>query len=424
MATLTLWQQSEIVREKAFPMWFAKKYNVFSDFVEKGEVQVIGERDYRIPFQTTPGGRFGHYDPQMGDMGRGSMPTGNVMLQSFFSARQNYEFDGLTIKATSNKNVSKENPFMKCIATGVREMEFLWDKCLHKNGTAALANAVSHSSATGFSVYTMDNLFGTQLLRRGQFYTVYDSTLTTIKSAGVLWAMDIGTQARTLKLSGIVPNAANTDVICFEGVSGPTPAGPRGLQYWISAATSGVTAGINRANENQIIAKSVDGTNGLTTEAVMALYHRILMDRAQVADGLIGLCAPAQQAYAYTQMLAIQTGPIDGEKARVIDRLPQLKGKKFFMWGGVPHYVDIHQDQTTVPYIIPGDFGKARLAPRGFYETPGKSGESARFINPFAASGGPANGVWFGLTLDEDMYNINPGEQGLIFNLPLGGFYQ
>jgi len=168
----------------------------------------------------------------------------------------------------------------------------------------------------------------------------------------------------------------------------------------------------------------VDGSNGLTTEAVMALKHRILLDRAQVADGLIGLVHPAQQAYAYTQMLAIQTGPIDGDKARTIDRLPPLKDKTFFNWGGVPHYVDIHQSATTVPYILPKDFGKARLSPRGFYATPGKSGQDARFINPFGASGGPASGVWFGLTLDEDMYNINPGEQGVIFNLPLGTFYQ
>src|SRR5690349_5842166 len=236
MATLTLWQQSEVMREKMFPLWFAKKFNLFSDFVDKGEVQVIGERDYRIPFQTTFGGRWGHYDPQMGDMGRGSMPTGNVMLQSFWSGRLNFEFDGLSIKATENKNVAVQNPFTYCVANGVREMEFLWDQIIHRNGTAALAQAVAHSSASGFSVYTFDTSFGVQLLRRGQFYTVYDSTLTTVKSSGVAWIRDLNTQARTATLSIIVPNAANNDVICLDGVSGPSPVGPRGLQYWISSA--------------------------------------------------------------------------------------------------------------------------------------------------------------------------------------------
>jgi hypothetical protein len=306
----------------------------------------------------------------------------------------------------------------------VRELELLWDKIIHNDGTAALGYATAHSAASGVSVYTLDNRFGTQLLRRGQYYTVYDSTLTSTKSAGVLWATQINTQGRAVTLSGIVPGAAANDVICFEGVSGAAPAGPRGLKYWISNAASGSTANINRAQEIQIISKYVDGTGGLTVEAVMALYDRLLMDRGEVAQGLIGLAAPAQRAYAYSQMMAIQMSLVSGEKANVFDRLPGLKGKKFFMWGDVPHYIDIHQDATAVPYIIPSDFGRARLAPTGFFETPGKTGPDARFIQLMAASGGPAAGVWFGLTTDQDLYNINPGEQGLIGNLPLSTYYQ
>ncbi len=410
-----------------FPKWFEMDFNVFSDFIEKGEVEIVGERDYRIPFQQTAGGRFGHYDPQLGDMGRGNSPIGNVMLQSFYSLRLNYEFNRLQIKATTSRKVAIQNPFLDCVAKGTQEFMLLWDKLIHNDGTAFLAQSLAaggFSNTSGVTVYTMTPAFGVQLLRRGQYYNIYDSTGTTLKSAGTLWATQINTQARTLTLSGIVPNAANGDRIAFEGVSGPTPSGPRGLKYWISSATSGVTAGIDRAQEYQIISKSVDGTNGLTTEAVMALYHRILKDRGAVAQNLLGIASVEQQAYAYSQMLAIQMALIEGDKANVYDRLPKLKGKKFFMWGDVPHYVDIHQDATTVNYIIPSDWGKARLAPPGFYETPGKSGPDARFIQLLATSGGPAAGVWFGFCKDEDLYTVNPGQQGLIFNLPLGQLYQ
>ena len=398
-------------------------FKVLSDFINKGEVEIVGERDYRVPFKTTFGGRMGHYDNQLGDMGRGSSPTGNVMLQSFYSMRLNFEFDMLQIKATTNKKVAVQNPFLQCIADGFREFELLWDKVIHGNGTAALAFSNAHSSASGVSVYTMTNAYGTQLLRRGQYYSVYDSTLTTLKSAGVLYATQINTQARTLTLNGIVPSAAAGDIICFEGVSGANPAGPRALNYWVSNAGSGITAGIDRSVENQIISKQADGTNGLTTEAVMALYDRILMDRGEVPN-LMGLAAPAQRAYAYSQMMAIQMALIEGDKANVYDRLPKLKGKKFFMWADIPHYVDIHQNATITHYIVPSDWGRARLAPTGFYETPGKSGSDARFIQLMGASGGPAAGVWFGLTKDDDLYCINPGQQGMINNLPLSSFYQ
>lgn len=424
MASNTLWQQSEVVRTKLFPSWMEKDFMVLSDFINKGEVEVVGERDYRIPFKTTFGGRFGHYDNQMGDMGRGSSPQGNVMLQSFYSMRLNFEFDALQIKATTNKSVAVQNPFLQCIADGFREFELLWDKTIHNNGTAVLSTSIGYSTATGVSVYTMANTFGTQLLRRGQYYAVYDSTLTTLKSNGVFYAAQINTTSRVLTFNGIIPGGASGDLICFEGVTGPSPAGPRGLAYWISAATSGTTAGINRATEYQIISKSVTGTSGLTVETVMALYDRIYMDRGEVPN-LMGLCAPAQRAYAYSQMVAIQQMLVttDDKMSGLFDRLPKLKGREFFQWGGVAHYVDIHCDQTTNYYIVPSDFGRARLSPTGFYETPGKTGADARFIQLYGASGAPAAGVWFGLTKDDDLYCLNPGQQGLITGLPTGAFY-
>lgn len=422
MASNQLFQQSEVVRKKAFPIWMEADFDVLSDFIMKGEEERVGERDYRIPFQQTFGGRAGHFDPQGGDMGRGSSPTGNVLLQSFYSFRLNFEFDEMQIAATENKSVAIQNPFTKCVAEGMREMNLIWDKVIHNSGTAFLAQANAFSNTSGFTVYTMTNVFGTQLLRRGQFYNVYDSTGNTLRAAGLL-AVQVNTQARTLTLNAIVPGATATDQIAFEGVTGAQPAGPRGLSYWINANQSGITAGIDRSLEYQIIPKSVDGTNGFTVETVMALYHRILSDRGMVPN-LLGICNTAQQAYAYSQMVAIQLPLIEGEKANVFDRLPKLKGKKFFMWGDIPWWIDIHCRQDQAFAIVPSDWGRAILSPDGFYETPGQSGPNARFIQLLGTSGGPQASVWFGFCRNQDLYTFNPGEQGLIYNLPLGALYQ
>jgi hypothetical protein len=425
MATNQLWQQSEIVRTKAFPEWMEKKFNVFLDLVAKGEEQQVGERNYRVPAQLTPGGRAGTYDPQMGDMGRGTSPTGLTMIQSYFNARLNYEFDQLQIKATQSKKTAIQNPFLKAVADGYREFMLYWDKWIHGNGTAALATATAHSSSSGVSVYTLASNFGAQLLRRGQFVTIYDSTLTTIRSAGTLFINGLNSQGRTITLSGVVPGATATDVICFEGVSGASPAGPRGLGYWISNATSGTTAGIDRSKESQIISKSVNANNApWTAEMTMAIYHRILNDRGEVADSIVGLAAPAQQAAVYSNVMSIQLYDLAKSAAEATDRLPKLKGRKNFLWGNVPHTVDIHADTSQVYYVAPDTFGWARLAPVGFFETPGKSGADARFFNLFGASGAPAAGVWFGLTRDEDLYTVDPGAQATLYNLPLGALYQ
>jgi hypothetical protein len=100
-------------------------------------------------------------------------------------------------------------------------------------------------------------------------------------------------------------------------VSGSAPAGIRGLYYWINSATSGTTAGVDRALEPTIISKSVDASGGpLLAELVMALYHRILNDRGEVGNGLLGIVAPAQQAYVYSNVMSIQNYDISGATSR------------------------------------------------------------------------------------------------------------
>jgi len=421
MASLQLWQQSEVIRKGAFPFWGVKKFNVLSDFIKRGEVTNIGERDFRIPFKKTFGGRVGKYDPQFGDMGRGSQMTGDVMIQSYFNLRLNFEMDMLAIKATQHKSIALQDPFKDAVANGFFEFKLYRDKFYHSDGTAVLATATAHSAASGVSIYTLDSEFGAQRLRRGQYVSVYNNALTTQLSANTLYIAYINTQTKVVALSGVVPGAAATDKITFEGVSGAQPTGLRGLYYWINSATSGITAGVDRALEPQIVSKSVDAGGGaMLPEQVMALYHRILNDRGEVANGLLGVSSPAQQASVYKNVMSIQNYDISGTSVQATDRLPALKGKKSFMWGDQPHYVDIHQSKTRNDYIIPDQWGIARLDEEKFFETPGTS---QRFFPLYGGSGAPAAGVWFSITVDEDLYNVDPGAQGVVSNLAIDPLY-
>lgn len=422
MASQQLWQQSEIIRKGAFPFWGMKKFNVLTDFIKKGEVQVIGERDYRIPFKKTFGGRFGAYDPQMGDMGRGTAMTGDVMIQSFFNLRLNFELDMLAIKATQDRKVAMQDPFKDAVANGYYEFQLYLDKCYHNDGTAVLGTATATGTdSLGNTTYTLSTAFGTQRLRRGMYVNVYDTTGATLRSASTLFIVSINATAKKIVLSGVVSGAAATDKICFEGPYGYSK-GLRGLYYWISSATSGTTANIDRAVEPEIIAESVDAGNGpLLAEIPMAIHDRLLNKRGEVAP-VLGLSSPAQRAIVYGNVMSIQRIDLAGTQAKAIDRLPELKaaGKESFMWGGVAHYVDIHQDRTRNDYFVPSDFGRARLDEMKFFQTPGTN---QRFFPLYGGSGAPAAGVWFGLTIDEDVYHIDPGATGFASNLYVDSYH-
>lgn len=423
MASLTLWQQSEVVRKGAFPVWATKKFNVLSDLIKRGEVQQIGERDFRIPFLKTYGGSIGAYDPQMGDMGRGTMPTGDKMIGSYFSLRLNFELDMLSIKATQDRKIALSDPFKDSVARGFYEFQLYLDKYRHSSGFATIGTGSTTTTSSGDQVYTLTAPFGTQLLRRGQYVNVYNTGFTSLLAANML-VKAINSTARTVTLSGLVSGAANTDKLTFPGVtwtSGTAPTGIRGLYYWLDYTTSGTTAGVDRAAEPEIQTNYVDGSStGPTTEAVLALQDRIQMRRGEVANDLMGICPNAQRSVIWSNVQAIQRIDLGGTQAQAVDRMPTLKGKQSFMWGGIPHMVDIHQMATRIDYSVPTDFGIARLDEMKFFQTPGSN---QRFFPLYGASGAPAAGVWFGLVCDEDLYHINPGAAGVLYGLPQSGFY-
>lgn len=419
MASDYLYQQSEKVR-KILPLWQTKRWNLALDFVKRGEVERVGERDFRIPFDTQLGGRLGTYNLNMGDMGRGSAPKGNVMIQSFFNLRLNFELPKLAIDATKNKEVSVgQSPFKKATTGAIPEFITYLDKLLHSTGSAALATGATHSLVSGNSQYVLESNFKANRLRRGQYVTVYDTTLATLKATNLY--VDRISWPKTVVLSGAVPSAANTDVLCLDGVSGASPTAMRGLYYWIDYATSGTTAGINRATEPEIVTNSVNAAGGITHEHAMLLFHKTFERCGEAAEEALGLCPIAQEAAIYANVMSIQNFDISSWRGDMIDRLPALKGKKFFKFGNNPMYRDIHQDQSRIDYIRPSTWGRSVLNDLDWFELPGSN---QRFFHLTGASGAPAAGVWFGFTADYDFYNTAPREQGVIYGLTLGTSYQ
>ena len=417
MATNTLWAQSEVVRKKAFPVWQTKAFSLALDLVKRGEVEEIGERDFRIPYELTTGGRIGKYDPQMGDMGRGSSGTGGYMVGSYLPLKLAFEMDFLKIKANKD-GTSKIKPFAKTVSKAFEELTIYRDKLFHGTGTATLGQATATATVSSKTQYTLDANTGCNHLRRGLYVDVYDTTLATLRASGVaIEFMDI--TARTANLAQLVTGAAATDKLVLEG--GTPSTGYRGLYYWQSDATSGTTAGVNRAVEPEIRTNSVNAAGGLTPEHAIALYHRVLQRRGKAADGLLGLLPVAQQAHIVSQVMSIQRVDISRGTPENVDRMPSIKGKKTIMWGDMPHNVDIHQNQSRIDYIKPDTWGRARLEDEKFFEIPG---ERKRFFTLYGGSGAPAAGVWFALTVDEDFYCTDPGANGYIYGLTLPTLYQ
>jgi hypothetical protein len=414
MASDYLYEQSEVVRNKVMPAWFTQKWNVASDIIDRaGEEEVIGERDFRIPYDTQVGGRVGIYDNNSGDMGRGTAAKGGYLVGSYYSLRLNFELPFLAIKATQSKKTAQVSAFNKAVKAGMPEFAIYLDKFWHGDGTAVLATATSQETVSAKTVYTMDNVTGIQKLRRGMYVKPYANDLSAaLTETPYIEKLDFAN--RKVYLSATVTSASNDDKLCIEGVSGASPAGPRGLYYWNSTATTGSTGGVDRAVELEIIPSSQASGGTIVHEQGMALLDKMMLRFGEISDDLVGFANVQTRAQIFSDLLSLQNFDISGGNS-FKDRLPSGLRSKSFNFCGIPVMVDIHQDFTRLDITSKSAWGKAVLGGKEnalkFFEMPG-SGQ--RFFPIAGASGGPAAAVWFGLTSDCDWYQVKPGAQGVI----------
>jgi hypothetical protein len=407
-----LFQQSEVIAKK-MPEFFGR-FNVASNLIKKGgDVEQIGERDYRAPFLTQTGGKFGTYNPAGGPIGRGSASKGGYFVGSYFSQRLAFELTELAVKATQNRETAQFNALKRALKDGFPEFVNYVDKLWHGNGTAVLgtATAVTTYAPNSYTVYTMDTINGTQLLRRGQSVISYGNSLSAwVDSGTAANIVQIDHDARKVYLSRVVSGAGANDNLCLDGVSGASPAGLKGLLYFNSYATSGLTCGADRALELEIVTPSVDASGPPTGMKGLQLLHKILKRRGEIPKGLIGLSSCEMQAQIRQQVLNIANydmakGGIDADLIPGVDMT--------FKFAGMKMMLDINQPTDRLDFIIPGDWSRLRLADIGFWD----AFDGRRFFPLYDSStGSPDASFWFALVQHEDYLCHNPGNGGIIYN--------
>lgn len=416
MATDQLFQQSEVVRDKLQP-WL-NSFPVASNFITRGEVEQIGERDYRIPYKTQEAGRYGTMDKDGGAYGRGNAMKGDVMISSFFTTRMNFEMTQRKIDATKNKKVALVSVFNDALKGGMKHYALQEDFSFHTPGTALMATATAHTTSGGRSIYTMEANTGVQFVRRGQVPVVY-STGYAAQLATSLYVYAVDFNNKKVILSGTVPGAAATDLLAFEGVTGTgsAPAWKKGLFYFINSSTSSTILGISQATEPEVQSNSINVAGVIGWQAGMALLDMMDGRRPESTTGLIGLANRAQRAQIMLQEMQISKWD-RGKKDDPIDVLPNIKMKSF-PFCGQEVYIDPQMDRSKLVFWNPKMWGRARLTDLDWVQTL----DGKRFYPLYGADGSPSAAQWFGLSMDEDWYCVDIATTGMLYGCTLPTSY-
>ena len=399
----------------AIPVLFERE-DTFYSFIEKRPVQVVSERDMRIPLELRPGGKFGHFDSDGGDLGRGEGPVFDKAIINTVNLKHGVEWTKRAEWATDDRRKAVVNTLRHLLATSMAEFRRNVDSLSMQGGDGVLGTIGAFSSAGGTTTATLNvDGFGARLLRYGQNINVYNSTLTTNRTVAGERAISFydgpNKQIKFLDVAG----TANGDKIVVSGLAATPPVSLLGVPYHHSSASTGTWLGFDRALVPEIRGNSVNAAGGLALPHARLAMNKV-GDRVGMGKGkqVTAWMHPAQLV-AYEEL---------GMMASVINKSPGGREKLDLYYGenmtiaGIPIKTHFSWDKTRIDFISSDAWGRAEMHAPGFYTVDGR-----RIFEIRGASGGVATSQIFYICASFNFFIRNPAEVAYIYGLTVPAGY-
>lgn len=353
---LTAAEVAGIMRIKTrdkLPLLFERD-SLFFGKILKRPADKVSNLEMRIPLKVQPGGNFGSYNPNGGDLGRGSGTLTNFATVTPVNAKTAVEINLLADWTTNSDEKAIEKAVKMNLADIMPQFRTDMDCVMQTAGNGVLATVASVSSLT----ITLENLpFGARLLREQLNVSVYDSTLVTNRGSMAITQVNkqLGS-TQSIVVDAVPGGTTGTDVIVVGGLSGASPTYFFGIPYFHNTSASGTNLGLSRAL-NYMRANGVDVNGaGLNVPAGQLALDQI---RQSLGDDMVGKLFwhlhPAQQAAIQNLKLQISQIIKTGSRDQDVDLGFRLDSS--FL--GVPTVSNIHADPTRIDAINLETWGRA-----------------------------------------------------------------
>jgi hypothetical protein len=375
----------------------------FYSMIEKRQVEKVSNRDMRVPLELRPGGNFGHYDPDGGDLGTAGGPSFDKAVINTVHLKHGIQWTKKAEWATDDTRKAVLNTVRHLLAKGMSEFRRNVDSLCMTSGTGILATITSVSTAAGVDTYTLTtDGFGARLLRYGMPIAVMDATLATNRTAGTDTPLTFVDYANKTVKCAAVTGAAATDKIVVGGlgnVTGASVISLLGVPYHHSSAATGSWLGFTRSATPEIRANRVNASAALSLSHARLALNKVA-DRTGIDNGFkpIACMHPCQQQ-AYEEL---------GQLASVIQKSAKDESLDLYFgnnmqMAGAPVKIFQSWDKTRIDFIMQSVWGRAEMHPAGFYEVDGR-----KIFELRGASGGVATSQIFYIVASFNLFVNNP----------------
>lgn len=381
--------------------------------IKKRDVEKVSNRLMRIPLELRPGGNFGYFDANGGDLGRGGGPTWDKATLNSVFVKEGIEYTKLAEWSTDSDRKAVVNAVRRMTARALDEIRRQLDSQLMQDGTGVIGEIDSVSTSGGVDTVVLTNTFGARLMRYGQTVQVFDSTLATNRGSADITFFD--QENSTIELTPAIAGITAGDQIVTSGISAPTslPA-LYGVPYHHSNASTGTWLGFNRATTPEIRSNRVSANNNALSLPLPRLAINKIGNRVGIENNFNpnAWTHPCQkQAYEEIGQLVsmIFKKPVEESLDLYFDKM-QMAGapvKESFSW-----------NKTRIDFVVDSVWGRGEILPIGFYKTDGRSIFEIR-----GASGGVATADIFYMVVGMQTFVTNPAATAYIDELAIPDGY-
>lgn len=335
------------------------------------DVEWVSSRDCRVPLRLRAGGKFGGYDPNGGDMGRGSGSKYDKAVVGVTNMKGGIEWTFATELSTDTKRKAVLSAFRKDLADGMDEFRRHIESWAMGNGTGVLGTISTYGVGTGTAggdILTLNAVgdgFNAKLIRDNDNVNIYNAALTVNRTAGA--EREVNFFDLPNKIVHITPSVAAgiaTDKVVVSGVSATPPTWLLGVAYHYDSASTGTWLGMNRATVPQIRANRVNAAGPLALPFPRLAMNK-MGDRAGIKSrsGMVAWMHPCQ-AQAYEEM---------GQLVTLINKKNTEEGLNLYFgddmqMAGAPVRQSMVWDKTRIDFIMKSIWGRVQQKAPGFYD--------------------------------------------------------
>lgn len=391
--------------------------DMFFANIKKRDVEVISQRQMRIPLELRPGGSFQYFDPNGGDLGRGGGPTWDKAVLNSVFVSENIEYTKLTQWATDNDRKAITNAVKRLTATALDELRRQLDSQLMQPGTGQVGEIDAVTTSGGVDTYQLTPEFGARLVRFGQVVQVFNSALGTNRGKGQVTFWDV--ENSVIEVTPAVAGAVAGDVLIVDGIISPLSLPAMfGVPYHHSNASVGTWLGFSRASTPEIRSNRVNGNNSalslpLPRLAINKIGNRVGINNNFKPNAWLHPCQ--KQAYedigqAVIMIQQQNQNKSEGDLNMYFDRM---------QFAGAPDKPSYSWNKTRIDFVSDEVWGRGEVLPIGFYKTDGRNIFEIR-----SSTGGVAASDIFYMVAGMQFFVNNPAATAYIDNLAIPEGYQ